>query len=187
MITLPEFKNFLAELQTLINKYSGSDPNLLTKDQRIAFAAKQTMPLYRKQFALITDYVANALDLDPGLIDQSKTRCRFARIAWARHLCMMFADELTSAPQAAIAAYYGCPSHSGVGYARRNVQAACAAYPTEAAWVERTRLELHECMDAAEIMAKAKANLAPARSGPVGPSKHKKPTSKTSPDLQSAI
>jgi hypothetical protein len=172
--TLPEFQNFLRDLQALIHKYNGSDPTLLTKDQRTAAAARATLPVYKKQFALITDYIANALELSPGLIDQSTSRCRFARVAWARHLCMMFCDELTSASQSAIAHYYGCPSHGGVGYARRNVQASTSAYKEEAAFVDRLRIELKECLLTAEAMSKAREHIPPVRADKVGPALHQR-------------
>lgn len=173
MNTLPEFTRFLEELQALINKYQG-DPALLTKDQRITFAAAQTVPLYRETFDLIRDLVARAVCVTPGHVDQSIARCRYARVAWARHLAMTFAHEFTDASLATIAAYFNTPSHGMVGHARKNVALQCANFPEEKKFVDCLRLECREALRKHADAKKALATLPPvtrsiASIGPAAP------------------
>lgn len=184
MNTLHQFTRFLEELQALINKYQG-DPQLLTKDQRITFAAAQTVPLYRETFDLIRDLVARAVGVIPGHVDQSIVRCRYARVAWARHIAMTFAHEFTDASLAAIGAYFNTPSHGSIGHARKNVALQCANFPEEQKFVDRLRLECRDALRKHADTKKALAELPPvtrsiASIGPAAPTK-------SSPRLRASV
>lgn len=172
MNTIAQFHNFLAELQALIDKYSPDNPLKASKALRQKDAASQRVKFYRDQFALIVDYVANTLDLDPGLIDQTKARCRYEQIAWARQLCMVLCHELTAAGTLTIAQHFNCCDHGTVVYAKGRVEERSRKHPHELELLNRLRREVKQCMDLAREMKVFKRQAIKPPEPEFGPADH---------------
>jgi hypothetical protein len=171
MNTLPQFTSFIEELQALIDKYHPSNAVTLaiSKPARQRHAAARDLPRYREQFALIVDYVANMFELDPGTIDQTKGRCRYARIAWARQIAMVLCHELTGAGVNTVAQHFNQRDHGAVCWAKGRVAERCKDSPDEAALLATLRHDVKACLELAASMKHFKKSGWTAPSPQFGP------------------